>query len=306
MDGLTEADPPAPCTAASPCRIRALLTSDWYDSRSALNCLISEPSLFISSKTRIAAASEISLKACFKAMPIEKPLKSLDDHQGSNINTARHLWCGMGWQSPGKSIRMGVTPEELRKMFPDSETAEKWFEKNIWSDGRRCPRCGGTDTRETNHKSMPYYCAGTLRCNKRFSIKTGTAMEASRVSYQKWAIAICLLATSSKRVTPAQIHRGAKVNQKSARSMIRRLRGKGLRSLDVPRPPKGWRRLAMPLHRDGWRRLGMPRHRKCSRHLGVFYHFPKDSQTSLRPSHICLCQIQANGQIFITHRSRHW
>ena len=236
----------------------------------------------------------------------------------------------MGWQSPGKSIRMGVTPEELLEMFPDSETAEKWFEKNIWSDGRRCPRCGGTDIRETNHKSMPYYCAGTPRCNKRFSIKTGTAMEASRVSYQKWAIAICLLATSSKRVTPAQIHRGAMVDQKSARSMIKRLKGKGLRSLDVPRPPKGWRRLGMPrrvlpssyvvclgspkgrrrlarpFHRDGWRRLGMPRHRKCSLHLGVFYHFPKDSQTSLRPSHICLCQIQENGQIFITHRSRHW
>ncbi len=54
-------------------------------------------------------------------------------------------------QAPGKSFRKGITLMELFKMFPDNDTAEKWFESRIWRDGRRCPTCNNPDTKEAKH-----------------------------------------------------------------------------------------------------------------------------------------------------------
>ena len=60
-------------------------------------------------------------------------------------------------------------------MFPDEETAVKWFEKQRWSDGRHCPHCGGTRTKpRKGGKPMPYHCPD---CRKYFSCRTGTVME---------------------------------------------------------------------------------------------------------------------------------
>ena len=75
---------------------------------------------------------------------------------------------------------------ELFDMFSDDKTAMAWFEGNIWSDGRKCPRCDSKDTHATKHPHVPYYCSG---CKKYFSVKIGTVMEISKIGYRKWAIA---------------------------------------------------------------------------------------------------------------------
>ena len=51
---------------------------------------------------------------------------------------------------------------------------------------------------------MRYRCRA---CRKRFSVKTGSVMEASNVGYQKWAIAAYLLTTSLKGVSSMKLHR---------------------------------------------------------------------------------------------------
>ena len=65
------------------------------------------------------------------------------------------------------------------------------------------------------HATMPYRCR-EKGCRKRFSVKTGTVMEASNIGYQKWAIAIYLALTSLKSISSMKLHRDLEISQKSA------------------------------------------------------------------------------------------
>lgn len=124
-------------------------------------------------------------------------------------------------QTTGKRFRKGITVAELFKIFPDNATAMKWFETNIWKDGRRCPACGNPSTITASHPRMPYYC---YKCRSHFSVKKGTVMANSKLSYQKWAIATYLFAISTKRVSSMGLHRDLGITQKSAWFMVQKLR----------------------------------------------------------------------------------
>ena len=127
----------------------------------------------------------------------------------------------MSQHAPGKSFRKGITMAEMFRMFPDSGAAEQWFESRIWKNGRRCGRCGGDRTSPAKHPKMPYWCT---TCRKYFSVKFGTVMEQSKISYQNWAIATYLFATSLKGISSMKLHRDLGVTQKTAWFMVQRLR----------------------------------------------------------------------------------
>lgn len=110
---------------------------------------------------------------------------------------------------------------ELFKMFPDNKTAEKWFESRIWKEGRKCGKCGNDSTTLARHPTLPYYC---YKCRSHFSVKVGTVMERSKISYQKWAIATYLFVVSLKGVSSMRLHRDLGITQKSAWFMVQRLR----------------------------------------------------------------------------------
>ena len=99
----------------------------------------------------------------------------------------------MAKKAPGKAHREGMTIVDLMDMFPTEEAATEWFETIIWPDGRHCPKCGSVRTREASHAKMPYWCTD---CRSYFSVKTGTAMQRSKIPLRKWAIAIYLCLTS--------------------------------------------------------------------------------------------------------------
>ena len=62
---------------------------------------------------------------------------------------------------PGKANREGISIMQLTAMFPDEASATVWFEALVWPDGRHCPRCGCTDTRDAAATAgLPYYCVG--------------------------------------------------------------------------------------------------------------------------------------------------
>ena len=140
----------------------------------------------------------------------------------------------MGKKAPGKSHREGISFVKIMRMFPDNATAEAWFAKHRWPDGPYCPGCGSVNVQTgANHKTMPYRCR-EKGCRKKFSVRTGTVMEASNLGYQTWAVAIYLSLTSLKSVSSMKLHRDLEITQKSAWHLAHRLRtalsddGKGL------------------------------------------------------------------------------
>ena len=138
-------------------------------------------------------------------------------------------------KAPGKAHREGVTLVQLMDMFPDETTAKEWFESVIWPNGRHCPKCGGMRTREASHAKMPYWCTD---CRSYFSVKTGTAMQRSKIPLRKWAIAIYLCLTSLKSVSSMKLQRDIGVSQPTAWFMLHRIReawaGEGEGPFDGP------------------------------------------------------------------------
>ena len=117
----------------------------------------------------------------------------------------------------------------LTDMFPDEQTAIRWFESQMWSDGRCCGHCGSVRTSEVpNAKPMPYWCSD---CRSYFSVRTGTALERSRVPLRKWAIAIYLEIKSLKSVSSMKLHRDLEISQPTAWFMLHRIR-EGWKSSD--------------------------------------------------------------------------
>ena len=122
----------------------------------------------------------------------------------------------------GKQHRQGMSWVEVMQTFPDDAAAEAWFVRSRWPEGARCPRCEGENVQEgAKHPTMPYHCRG---CRKYFSVKTGTAMEASNLGYQTWALAIYTLTTSLKGVSSMKLHRDLDITQTSAWHLAHRIR----------------------------------------------------------------------------------
>ena len=133
-------------------------------------------------------------------------------------------------KGPGKSYRRGISLLELSDMFPNEERAVWWFEALRWpnaeqgkdSTERACPRCGSLGTYVVKSgKPMPYRCQD---CRKYFSVKTGTAIEASNLPMRKWAYAIYLWLTSLKGVSAMKLQRDLKVSYPTAWFIAHRLR----------------------------------------------------------------------------------
>ena len=127
-------------------------------------------------------------------------------------------------KAPGMFWRKGLSLIDITRMFPDDETAEAWFSEQRWDGTPVCPACGSTNVQSNcKHRTMPYRCREKL-CGKKFSVKTGTIMEASKLGYQIWAIAIFLLTTDIKGVSSMKLHRDLGVTQKTAWYLAHRIR----------------------------------------------------------------------------------
>ena len=126
-------------------------------------------------------------------------------------------------KAPGKFFRKGITLADAVKLFSDHETARQWFIERRWPNGIACPYCGSLNIQESQHKTMPYLCKESA-CGKRFSVRTKTVMESSRIGLDKWGLAMFLMSTNLKGVSSMKLHRDLGITQKSAWFMAHRLR----------------------------------------------------------------------------------
>ena len=82
-----------------------------------------------------------------------------------------------------------MTVAKFHKRFDTEAKCAAFIARERWGNKPVCPRCE-TDRVYRVTGAMGYKCAG---CRKRFSVRTGTVMEHSRVSLRSWLLAICLM-----------------------------------------------------------------------------------------------------------------
>ncbi|MYH57343.1 MAG: IS1595 family transposase [Boseongicola sp. SB0675_bin_26] len=141
----------------------------------------------------------------------------------------------MAHKAPGRSHRKGITIVQLLKMFPDNDTAERWFEEQRWPNGERhCPDCGSVRySVSKNRKPMPYRCKD---CRAYFSVRKGTAMESSKIGFQDWAIAFYMMTTGIKGTSSMKLYREVGIRQATAWFMMQRIREGFMGGIDKPFP----------------------------------------------------------------------
>lgn len=103
--------------------------------------------------------------------------------------------------------------------FADESSCQKYFEQIRFRDGEYCPHCGHSEIYRFNDGR--FRCAS---CRKDFTIKTGTVFGESKISLQKWFVAIYLLSTSKKGISSVQLAKQVGVTQKTAWFMDMRIR----------------------------------------------------------------------------------
>jgi transposase-like protein len=108
------------------------------------------------------------------------------------------------------------------KYFSDLDVAHAFFVDMRWPNGVECPTCGSKDARY-----LPKY--RRFQCNhnhdhRQFTVKTGTIMEDSPMTLDKWAVAFWLEVNAKNSISSYEIHRAIGITQKSAWFMLHRIR----------------------------------------------------------------------------------
>ena len=109
---------------------------------------------------------------------------------------------------------------EFYRRFPSEEACSSFIEQERWDGEPHCPRCGTLKVYRVTGV-MGFKCSG---CRKRFSVRTGTIMEASKVSLQTWLLAIYMMTTARKGISSVQFAKELGVTQKTAWFLEHRIR----------------------------------------------------------------------------------
>ena len=125
--------------------------------------------------------------------------------------------------SPGAAVPAAARVRPyIIPQFYTPEKGEAWFIEQRWPNGIACPHCGSVNVATiANRKPMPFRCKD---CRKHFSVKTGSVLQSSNISLDKWAIAFYLYMTNLKGVSSMKLHRDLGITQKSAWHMAHRIR----------------------------------------------------------------------------------
>jgi transposase-like protein len=107
--------------------------------------------------------------------------------------------------------------------FSDFNRCQQLVMKLRWADGKvRCPQCGSENVTYLE-KARVWKCYGN-HARAKFSLKTGTIFEDSPISLVKWISTAWLVINFGKRVSSYEVHRAMGVTQKTAWSMMDRIR----------------------------------------------------------------------------------
>lgn len=107
--------------------------------------------------------------------------------------------------------------------FKDPANCREYLVARRWADGVvTCPTCG-SDRVKFSEKHNRWQCA-VHHLKRQFTLKTGTIMEDSPISLDKWLPAIWLMSSTRNGISSWELHRALGITQKSAWFMLGRIR----------------------------------------------------------------------------------
>ena len=115
-----------------------------------------------------------------------------------------------------------ATLRAVIRKFADPEAAEDFVVRLRWPNGVACPRseCGLFDVARMRRRHK-WRCR---RCHRQFSVKVNTIFEDSPIGFDKWLPTIWVVSDERNTVSSSELGRSLGVTQKTAWSMLRRLR----------------------------------------------------------------------------------
>jgi transposase-like protein len=123
-----------------------------------------------------------------------------------------------------------MTLADFDRMFPDEQSCWAYLFSHRWPDGVvHCPRCDNDHVYAS--KARPWHwqclkCGPKPRSPYRFSLKTGTVFEETKMPLRTWFKVLHLMLTSKKGISALQIHRMlGTAKYKTAWYICMRLRG---------------------------------------------------------------------------------
>lgn len=109
---------------------------------------------------------------------------------------------------------------QLLDFFKDEKTCTEYYTKLRWNGNVTCPHCNSEKPYITNRG---YKCSNS-ECYKKFTCKTGTIFENTKVPLRLWFASIFLATAHKKGISSVQLGIDLNVSQKTAWFILHRIR----------------------------------------------------------------------------------
>jgi transposase-like protein len=109
---------------------------------------------------------------------------------------------------------------QLLDHFKEEETCIEYYAELRWGGNPVCPHCGSESPYKTNRG---YKCSYN-ECYKKFTVKTGTIFENSKIKFRIWFASIWLATSHKKGISSVQLALDLGITQKTAWFVLHRIR----------------------------------------------------------------------------------
>ncbi len=110
---------------------------------------------------------------------------------------------------------------ELLDYFKEEKTGIEYYEGIRWNGNPVCPHCG---VDKVPYRTNRGFKCSDKDCAKKFTVKTGTIFDNSKISFRIWFAAIFLAGSNRKGISSLQLSRELGITQKTAWFVLHRVR----------------------------------------------------------------------------------
>jgi len=121
----------------------------------------------------------------------------------------------------GNELTVPKTLREAIIHYSNEQTCHDLMVAIRFPNGLACVHCGDTKSVKYLETVKRFKC---YSCRKQFSLKTGTVLEDSPISFTKWLPAFWLLTSAKNGISSCELARSLGVTQKTAWFMLHRIR----------------------------------------------------------------------------------